>query len=84
MNFFLDYIRQKIEASMQSSEDRRREWEENLNRETARAQTTARYLSLPTKPWGFWKDEKLSAKYETNADPAVSKLPGRSTPDVLS
>jgi hypothetical protein len=83
MSFFLDYTRKKIESRMQSSEDRRKEWEENLTREAEQAKKTAAYLSLPTKPWGFWRNEKVTAKYETNADPVVSKMPGRSRPNVL-
>lgn len=34
-------------------------------------------MAHPTKAWGFWRDEKHNGKYEMNADPAISKLPGR-------
>ena len=34
-------------------------------------------MSHPTKSWGFWRTDKHNGKYELNADPAVSKLPGR-------
>ena len=79
----MDWVRRKIESRMVSDEDRRKEWEENLRKEHASAQKTAVYLSLPTKPWGFWKDSKMSAKHETNANPVLAKMPGRSRPNVL-
>jgi hypothetical protein len=34
-------------------------------------------MSHPTKSWGFWRTDKHNGKFELNADPAVSKLPGR-------
>ena len=83
MSFVMEYFNKKIESRMQSSEDRRKEWEENLTREAEKAKKTSAYLSLPTKPWGFWKNEKLTAKYVTNVDPTVSKMPWRSRPNVL-
>ena len=83
MSFVMEYFNKKIQSRMQSSEDRRKEWEENLTREAEKAKKTSAYLSLPTKPWGFWKNEKLTAKYVTNVDPTVSKMPGRSRPNVL-
>ena len=83
MSFVMEYFNKKIESRMQSSEDRRKEWEENLTREAEKAKKTSAYLSLPTKPWGFWKNEKLTAKYVTNVDPTVSKMHGRSRPNVL-
>jgi hypothetical protein len=33
-------------------------------------------MELPTKPWGFWRSDKNSAKYETNLGPSA-QLPGR-------
>lgn len=38
-------------------------------------------MAHPTKQWGFWRDDKHLGKYEQNADPAVSKLPGRRAPN---
>ena len=38
-------------------------------------------MELPTKPWGFWRSEKNNAKYETNLDPSISRMPGRAKPD---
>jgi hypothetical protein len=37
-------------------------------------------MDLPTKPWGFWRADKRSAAYETKADPAVARMPGRARP----
>lgn len=34
-------------------------------------------MDHPTKQAGFWRGDKHTAKYEQNADPAISKLPGR-------
>ena len=34
-------------------------------------------MSHPTQNWGFWRTDKHNGKFELNADPAVSKLPGR-------
>ena len=39
-------------------------------------------MAQPTKAWGFWREGKHTAKYEQNADPAVSKLPGRRKPNL--
>ena len=39
-NFFLHFIRTKIEANMESDEDRRKKWEENLRREEAKAKSS--------------------------------------------
>eukprot|EP00890_Picochlorum_soloecismus_P002488 jgi/Picsp_1/323/NSC_00322-R1_hypothetical protein CHLNCDRAFT_143093 [Chlorella variabilis] len=74
----------KIAQSMESDADRRQKWEENLTREARLAASSSRILSLPTKPWGFWNSERNCARYMTNADPAMSKMPGRSRPNILS
>ena len=39
-------------------------------------------MKLPTKPWGFWRNDKNNAKYETNVDPAISRMPGRAKPQL--
>lgn len=39
-------------------------------------------MLLPTKPWGFWRAEKNNAKWETNVDPSINKMPGRSKPSL--
>lgn len=39
-------------------------------------------MQLPTKPWGFWRNDKNNAKYETNVDPAISRMPGRAKPQL--
>ena len=79
----MEWVRRKIASRMTSDEDRRAEWANNLQKEHESAQKTAVYLSLPTKPWGFWKNGRLSAKAETNENPAVAKMPGRSRPNVF-
>ena len=80
----MEWVRRKIASRMTSDEDRRAEWAANLQKEHGSARKTSVYLSLPTKPWGFWRSGKLSAKAETNANPVVSKMPGRGRPDVFN
>ncbi|EFN57511.1 hypothetical protein CHLNCDRAFT_143093 [Chlorella variabilis] len=72
-----NYIKTLIQGKMEDPAERDAKWEAHLRGMQAAAASAKANMAHPTKAWGFWRDEKHNGKYEMNADPAISKLPGR-------
>ncbi|KAL6776314.1 hypothetical protein ACKKBG_A20635 [Auxenochlorella protothecoides x Auxenochlorella symbiontica] len=82
MGFFTDYLTSVIQRRMEDPKERRDRAEARLRHAKAAADATKRNLGYPTKNWGFWRSDKMSAHYETNANPAVKRMLGRAVPEV--
>ncbi|KAL4519440.1 hypothetical protein Ndes2526B_g01966 [Nannochloris sp. 'desiccata'] len=67
---------------MEDQEERDARWEKRLRAVHAASQSAKERMQLPTKPWGFWRNDKNNGKYEINVDPAISRMPGRSKPQL--
>ena len=51
--------------------------EEDLGFDFGPHDCSKRKWAQPAKPYGFWNTDKSNAKYLTNKDPAIQRLPGR-------
>jgi hypothetical protein len=81
MGFFMDYIRKKIEENMEDPDQRQKDFERRLVEKKKQADQQVARMTLPTKSWGFWQQVGLG-KYESNMDPAIKQLPGRTKPGL--
>ncbi|KAI3438719.1 hypothetical protein D9Q98_001139 [Chlorella vulgaris] len=73
----INFIRELIKSNMEGASERDAKWETKLHDTKAAAAANKANMAHPTKAWGFWRNDKHTAKFEMNADPAISKLPGR-------
>eukprot|EP00887_Chlorella_sp_A99_P000897 scaffold5.g897.t1 len=67
----------KIADNMEDPAEREQIWEKRLRGVKAAAQSVKDKMDHPTKNWGFWRAEKHQGKYEMNANPTISQMPGR-------